>query len=107
MNENKYKQILVNAFKELSEKYPDKWEPSTSKTCFSLSLPQDALYVCNYIDSNNLKNLSIYTIDNSGALRNNTSINEKEEAELYNLLMQYYEKIKQQVRTNKIENITS
>ena len=107
MNKANYKDALMTTFKELSEKFPDKWQPTTSRTCFSLSLSNDALYICNYIDSRNLRNISIYTIDADGNMMNNTIVNEQEETELYDALMNFYEKIKQQVKSNKIEKIIS
>jgi len=107
MSEVNYKRLLENTFRELSKKYLDKWQSSTSKTCFSLILEKDAIYICNYMDGNNVKNISLYTIDDKGNPGNNTIINEKEDPELYETIMPYYEQIRKQVKSNKIENISA
>ena len=106
MTDANYREQLLNTFKLLSEKYLDKWQHGSSKTSFMLFLSPDALCISNYWDARDLRNISIYQIDNNGKVRNNIIVNELEEPELYSAIFSEYEKIKQQVRDAKLENIS-
>ena len=99
------KEQLVETCKRLSEKFLDRWQPSTSRTCFVLPIHPESVSICSYWDSNNLKNISIYTVDDNGSIGDNIVVNERDEASLYSVLLTFYQEISERVINNKVLKI--
>jgi hypothetical protein len=98
---------LLSTIINSAEKYSGKWQPTTSTSCFTVSAQSDALSICHYLDSSNVRNVSIFEVDGNGYIKNKSVVNQAEDPELFQIVYDEYEKIRQQVRNNKVENIST
>ncbi len=101
-----YKIFLLDTLQKISDKFPDKWQSSTSQDCFVLFLEPKALMICDFFDSLGRKNIDISQLDENGAITNSLKINQGEEPDLYTSVFNIYQKIKDQVKINNVQHLS-
>ena len=98
---------ILQKIEALLNERPRLWKNTTSKTCFMFSGRENALTICDYLDSESINNISICTIDNLGSIDEMLIINSHEQEIEYRKFKTLYLKIKDQVQKNIFTSLQS
>ena len=96
---NSPQQILFDTYSQLLADCPEKWVKAAGDVCFMFL--DNGLSMCYYLDRDNGKCISLYTIDKTGEIKNELIIRENETREVFAKFIEIYNKIKEQATTNK------